>query len=436
MEYLLSWELLNVGIAFLVVAGILRADIEEIYFLLFAYCSMHFAYAAIPMLLGDSMESIRNLHFAGGGILSKASALIVIIFALIAIYIKAISFSRIIGFFLATAFIFLILGYLLNFRAGDWLQFKNILASLLFFIAMALMSLLQVELKKPIKPVFILSLIILVTLMFVVGFFEVYTLRAWAIFTNSYGVIVRRSSSLLFNPNLYGIWCAFLAILFSYLFMSRGGSQQFFFGMAMAFAGIYLSGSRSASSLLCFILIAIAISAKKTMPWIRWAPVSLMLGIFLGMTLASSLLRSHFQLGGGWSAIAVIGERYLTYPVELASYFLNGRSTTPEMIISIEGRFTGKVIDSGWLVFYHDFGWLGIVVVSAAWSMLAWVGIQTYLRQRSLSSIYALAVLVFVTGCGTVLRFQVFPTGIFMAIALAPCLAYWRIQYLIERGNL
>lgn len=435
-----EWELINVATAVAVVVGMLRADLLRIYFLLFVYCSLHFTFAAMPMLTGESIENIVKLHYEGGGALSKAAASFVIVASLVAIYTKASAISKGVGLALAVSLLLLMAGYLLNLRGGDWRQLEGIAATGLVMVLLASMALLQLEFKQPLKSGYLAFLIALLAAMLVVAFFEMYTLRAWATFMDSTGVLVLRSGSLLFNPNLYGMWCALLAILFGLIYMRRSGRRALC-AMALAFAGLYLSGSRSAGLLLLLVLTGAAFFTEKLSGWVKWTPVALMLTVFFGIALGSSLLSARYHPSEGWDAIAVIGERFAIFPIQLSAYLWNhldwGQKiqVPTEISVSIEGRFIGELKDSGWLVLYDDAGWLGVIAAVGVWFMLGWLGVRTYLRQRDLSSIYALAVLVLVVGFGFVSRFQVFPTGVLMAIALAPCVAYWTAQHSMVRGS-
>ena len=437
-----EWELINVAAAGAVVVRMLRADLIRIYFLLFAYCSLHFTFAAMPMLTGESIENIVNLHIKGGGVLSKAAASSVIVAFLVVIYTKSSVLTKGVGLALAVSLLLLMVGYLLNLRVGDWMQLKNVAATGLVAVMLASMALVQLEFKQPVKERYIAFLIALLVTMLVVAFFEIYTLRTWATFVDSKGVMVRRSSALLFNPNLYGLWSAIVATFFSFLYLRQSGPWALF-AMVLAFAGIFFSGSRSAAFLLFFVLVGVALFTEKKSGWIKWMPAALMLAVFFGIALGSNLLSffSGNHSREGWDAIAVVGERFAIYPIQLAAYLWNhldwGRKINipTEIAVSIEGRFIGELKDSGWLVLHDDAGWMGVIAAVCVGFMLGWLGVRTYLLQRDLPSIYALAVLVLVVGLGFVSRFQVFPTGVLMAITLAPCVAYWRSQHSMGLGN-
>jgi hypothetical protein len=230
------------------------------------------------------------------------------------------------------------------------------------------------------------------------------------------------------------MWCAILVIGFAYLF-HQGNAPVWIslLGMSLSFAGIYLSGSRSAGFLVLFLLIGIALLMRTRHLVIRWAPIALMLLIFCIIGFGAEWASQSFPgQQKSWHAIALLGYRFVSYPWQLISYGLNQFAlpsglVVPEHIsISIEGRFTGELRDSGWLVLYDDTGWIGAISVAVLWCVFCYWGIRAYLREPGLISIYALAFLLFSIGVGVVMRFQTFPLAIFIAIILAPCIRYWR----------
>jgi len=230
------------------------------------------------------------------------------------------------------------------------------------------------------------------------------------------------------------MWCAILVIGFAYLF-HQGNAPVWIslLGMSLSFAGIYLSGSRSAGFLVLFLLIGIALLMRTRHLAIRWTPIALMLLIFCIIGFGAEWASQSFPgQQKSWHAIALLGYRFVSYPWQLISYGLNQFAlpsglVVPEHIsISIEGRFTGELRDSGWLVLYDDTGWVGAISVAVLWCIFCYWGIRAYLREPGLISIYALAFLVFSIGVGVVMRFQTFPLAIFIAIILAACIRYWR----------
>lgn len=327
----------------------------------------------------------------------------------------------------------IVIGCFLENGAVNFSVLKNICALMSLFVLMFLLAQNPYDVSRNFNCIAICTLLLLLTVMLFVASYELYSLRAWAWFGDSNGERIYRSSSLLFNPNLYGMWCAILVIGFAYLF-HQGNAPAWIslLGMSLSFAGIYLSGSRSAGFLVLFLLIGIAMLIRTRHLAIRWAPIALMLLIFCIIGLGAEWASQSFPgQQKNWHAIALLGYRFVSYPWQLVSYGLNHFSlpsgVVPEHVsISIEGRFISEARDSGWLVLYDDTGWVGAISVAVLWCVFCYWGIRAYLREPGLISIYALAFLFFSIGVGVVMRFQTFPLAIFIAIILAPCIRYWR----------
>ena len=404
-------------------------------FLLFSYASLHFSFAAIPLINGAAMTDLIEVHLQGSGMLAKLSGIMVLIAAFL-ILCRNFKFTfagekKLIYLFLI-ALVAITIGGLLNIRAGDWIQLVNVVATCGMLILMILLASYVDNFEWEIDKGQLCFVILMQVVMFVIAFYEVYSLRYWGHFMNSNGEIVHRASSLLFNPNLYGMWCAILAIVFSYLFHQNIGKKfLILFALTLAFGGLYLSGSRSAGFMTLFLLVFIALTISANIGWKRWVTVLTMLSSFFVLNVGSNwmgqLFPKHFD---NWSAISLLGERFLVYPMQLLGYLLNhfslGIEVPNEIVISIEGRFNGELKDAGWLVLFDDTGWLGVIGVMGVWGLFLVWSVNTYRKRRDTTSVYAIAMLIFSILWGAVLRFQVFPTGLFMATILAPCIVYWK----------
>lgn len=394
------------------------------------------------MLTGDSLENVIRIHYEGGGLISKSTAIFIILAAIASISTGVTGFSRRPTTLLIIASLFLLIGYFINFRASDWLQLKNVTLTIIVLALTLFPAMKERKLEELSHPIYTTLAILLLTAMFVVAFVETFTLRTWSVFMDSTGALIRRSSSMLFNPNLYGMWCAILAIAFSFLYtLGRIATWKVVFALTLAYSGIFLAGSRSAAIMLLLILLASALLTKKNTTPARFLPAGLMIITFVSITSFSRLLSFRYPHISAWTDIATLGERFAAYPVTFTAYFVNqlgiGEITSipPEITTSIEGRFSGELKDAGWLVLYDDTGWLGVIAMVSVWLMLTRMAFRTYLRLQDACSAYALSVLAFTVGLGAILRFQAFPTGVFMAIALAPCVSYWMHQNSMERSD-
>lgn len=436
-----SWEAINVVFAALFIFAAARSDKMTVPYFLFAYGSLHFSYAAIPLFAGAPITELIKIHLEGSGVLAHISSLLVLAAAFIFLISRSSGYSdkdKKLRDQFAVVLAAIVIGYLANLRPDDWLQFKNTVAMLIMLALTILLIPSQNKFDWQANRTMVIAIVWILAGMLFIASYELYSLRSWASFGDSSGAIIYRASSLLFNPNLYGMWCALLALGFAFLFHQGSGTRWILLmAMTIAFAGIYLSGSRSAGFLLLIIFFAIALLMKDQDPWERWTPIMSMLIVFLIIGIGSRWIGSAFsEQHANWHAIALLGERFASYPMQLAGYLLNhfhlpslpapSLPVPPEVTVSIEGRFEGGMRDSGWLVLYDDTGWLGLIAVAWLWGMF-WVwGVRAYLSMRDLTSVYALAVLILTIAIGAVMRFQAFPTGLFVALVLAPCIAYWR----------
>lgn len=430
-------EAVNVILAAVVVFSMIGTRSHGyILFLLFSYASLHFSFAALPLITGASMIDVAAIHLQGSGILAKLSGVTV----LIALFIKlccdfklSIAVEKKIIHTFVAVLVAITIGGFLNLRPDDSMQIMNVIATLGMLLLMVLIAphVDKFEWNMHRREMYFVLLMQLV--MFAVAFYELYSLRTWASFINSNGEVIYRSSSLLFNPNIYGMWCSILAIAFSYLLHKNIGECWLILsGMTLAFGGLYLSGSRSASFLTLFLLVFIAMVIHKNILWRRWIPVLLMLSSFVALGFGSNWMSQlFFSKFDNWNAIYLLGERFFVYPMQFLGYLLNyfsmGIEIPNEIVISIEGRFSGELKDAGWLVLFNDTGWLGLIGVFGLWGVFLLWGINAYKIRRDTTSIYAIALLIFSVLCGAVMRFQVFPTWVFMAIILAPCITYWQL---------
>lgn len=423
MEVINSWEFLNLLLAVFFVLIVQGRKNADILLFLFIYWTFHFTFAAIPLLTGESFERILEIHTIGGGILAKMSGTLVIFFTAYQLLNKhfcEFSFQKyppnINLFFFSSLVIFI--GYILKLGWMDWVQFKNFLA-LIFILCIFFIT------PRKHNSFFIWKnnitqalLVLLLLLMLIIAIYEVYSHRSWSYFVDSSGNIIYRASALLFNPNLYGVWAAMLAIGFSYIIQSEQRVNSItLFGLILSISNLYFTGSRSVVFLLLFLLIAIGTFANQISTWRRWLPTTLIIFVFVVFGSTSLIFSSFFESQDGWYSVYLLGQRFLYTPIYAFKY-VSKFDVPPEVAISIDGRFDGEPKDSGWLVLYDDAGWIGISLFFGLCLMAFILNIRKYLIEPSISSIYSLATLIFSVGIGAVMRFQVYPTGVFIAIML------------------
>lgn len=270
--------------------------------------------------------------------------------------------------------------------------------------------------------------------------YEISSDAAWAWFYTVDDLKVVRASSLFFNPNLYGLFCTMLAAFFGFRWHKASGDQQnsvLLLGIFLAGVGIYLASSRSLGCLLLFFLVATGLMLPTGVRS-RFTPA---LVYILGLLLAAALSIAWWNLGGQGPAkhFWVLAIRLVDSPIQLLAIALRelGFSMTdefanlmlkPETVIAVEGRFVGEQRDSGLLTAYEDGGWLGICALAMFWLYALWLGVHAYRHQRTVETTYALATAAFFFAVGVVMRYQVYPAWIWVALMLSPCFALWKAR--------
>jgi len=429
-------ELINV----LIVLGLLmvllrKRDAVTLQLVLFVCGTFHFSFASIALLANDGGHLLIDLHNEGGGLLARFSTLILlaIVFSVLGqrayeAYVFARTGEKKGILFVSLMMALLFCGYLLNYRDSDLLQLKNIVMItamlvlvVLGYLATTVIPVLQAE------KVYALGLIGLPMLGVIDGIalYEVLTRHAWASFQESSGAIVYRASSVLFNPNLYAFWASLMYLACAYgMHAYMQYRRMFLLGMVLLSTAIYLSGSRSAGYLLLALLFMPPMLIRERMQWLPLLVLPLtMLSIYAGVACLGY---------SSWQEIALLGERFVAAPVHLVNYlfqyigFPKETVVLNEVAVSIEGRFVGDYKDAGWLVLYQDVGWTGLCALILAVNVLVVRSIRAYLVQRSPASVYVLLLLLYCLLTGFVKRIQIFPTWLFIGLALIICMVYWR----------
>lgn len=438
-----SSEIINLlfSIVLLVVAW--RREVDIILLILFIYGSLYYCSSLAPLFAGWSVVKLIEVHrFQGSGLLAKISAIFFLMVIFIRLGIRLVNlpdWNRQLMYLFLAVIAAVFLGYLVSLKPGDLKQLQNLISLefmlvLMFLGSRGLGGSGGYSLPKPYPWTIIKGLSLLALL---VGFYEVFSLRAWANFQNSSGELIYRASSLLYNPNLFGIWGAIVTLSFAFaIHQGIGNRLNFLLWLVISSAGVLLSGSRSAIFLLLIGLWIAALLGGQMKSWRRWQPLVLVVLTFLGISAVAKLLE---RVAGanqqGWHAIKLLVDRAWSAPLLLAKYLLFSAQAVPaEVAVAIEGRFSGGTKDSGLWVLYDDTGWLGVGSFVLLGLVFFVCGIRAYLVRRDVASSYALAILIFCTGVGVVMRYQVFPVWLFVGVILAPCLALWCADPPADRG--
>lgn len=274
----------------------------------------------------------------------------------------------------------------------------------------------------------------------VVAFFELSQAKAWASYYDADSYIVIRASSLFFNPNLFGLFCALLAAFFSFYWHSYptfGGKIIFQSGIFLAGLGIYLASSRSLGYLLLAFFIATSFLLPKGTSN-RFKPAVIYVCAMLLAALLSIMWWKVSKEGAAGSFL-VLAKRLVESPFQILAMCLDilgirvglglGEfALKPETVIAVEGRFLGGERDSGLLRVYDDSGWPGISGMLLFWLSALYLGVRAYANGRSAKAAYALSITCLSFAVGALMRYQVYPVWLWIALMLAPCLVFWRMH--------
>lgn len=425
--------IINVFLAILIIYLIWNKSANDLIIGLFYYCTFHFCYSAIVF---NSSIDLINIHSGSNDMIIKITGVVFVLFIFLQLVVQSYrdifnepSINLYFGVVIGLVFI----GFIIDFQSKTRLQIQNFLSieAMLLLILLIYTRLKQAspKLRTKLGQLWILNVIIAVAL--VIAFYEVFFQHAWSWYSYN-GHALFRASSFLFNPNLFGMWCALVALVLSYLFHRDDGylsKKPIIWGLLMISACIYLSGSRSFIYLLILMLVfSLPLIKSKTKIQLI-TPLAIVLSTFFTISSVAGLMATHSKIDvrGGWQSIEIVGERILYAPLDLAKYGVGDMDKIDnEIAVAIDGRFKGDSRDSGILTLYDDVGWLGLIA-------LLWLGLiflvwacKAYWIKRDIASAYALVMLIFYGAVGVSMRYQVFPVWIFVAVGLSPCLLLWR----------
>lgn len=429
-------EIVNVLVVISLLSVLSRwRDNITLLLVLFTYGTLHFAFSAFAITENESVNLLAALHNEGGGILAKLSAavLVGVVFVLLS---RRAYFGFMLGqgsekkltFYILFVMGAILLGYFLNIRDGDWLQFKNIISieAMLTFLLVGYLGASRVDtLDAEILHLWIFLGLVILGVTDSISIYEVLYHKSWAGTLESSGEMVYRASSILFNPNLLSFWAALIYIGCAYgVHVLKENQKVMFWGMILASIAIYLSGSRSIGFLLLGILFIPAILLNKSFHWLSLVVFPMtMLTIY---AVAKYITAQFISSADGWREIVLLGERFEAAPVYLINYIFGFVGIPIEVMQSIEGRFIGESRDSGWLVLYQDAGLFGLVaVIFSCFALISW-GWQAYDAQKTPANAYALAAVFYCLLSALVMRFQIFPNWLFLSIVFVSCFISWR----------
>lgn len=421
-----------------------RRDIRWVAFFMLGYPVLYFLPSIGVLFDGSGMSEIKGLHYLGSSFAVKAQGLFAIGFAGLALLFCTGSVSlrpwhgavALLGGGLGV-------GVLLEVGVGGHLQLVNVLSLALMFGFASLGA----DAWEHCPAVawrdgvwLLLAVLLLALLAASVGlaWWEIANDKAWARFTASSGHEIQRASAMMFNPNLYAMWCSVLGIILALLWQARvlsGCDDWLLSGVALAGLGIFLSSSRS----LGYLLLVFLMSTAALLPHEqrrRWAPLLVYLLALLAASAVSMVAWRLGESGGSVGRFGVLAVRLLDAPMQLVALIItwlfpdspvfSALSIPPETVLAFEGRFQGEGRDSGWLTAFDDAGLLGVLALAVFWGGLATFGLRALLFRKDIYTVYALCIVGYGIALGVFMRYQVFPVWMFLAVILAPCLALWR----------
>jgi hypothetical protein len=422
----------------------------------FAYCTLHFSSAAWTLLTTpDAREALRLVPGEPVSQVARAWGLAFVVFLLVELAWRyrgewASWFRRRdrLGLVLAASGVgaALLVGLGLNVLIAESappLAFKDV-AAMLMMLALALFLTAAFTAEGPEAREEALRMLlrvaaVLAVLAALVALFELNTGRTRAYTDLPGGIRVERASSLLFDPNLFGMWCAAVALFAGRFLYRQGGRWWSVAALVSAGAGLLFSGSRSAL-ILYLAMVAVLLVHRlrhhgpQRLPDVL-SPAALTLGSLLSVGGLALLL--------GWilpseprvlsNAALILVERLLSLPLDMGGYLFarlgllapaEPKGNYDPTEISVEGRFEGAVPDNGYLAALDAAGPLGFAAVLALLLGLAFLAYRRVWPRPEADAGYVLAA---GTGCalsGMFLRaFTVFPLWVFVALGMAVVLA-------------
>ena len=295
-------------------------------------------------------------------------------------------------------------------------------------------------------------LLAVLILMVAVGTCELLLLRTWSLVDIDSQEYVRRANSLLFNPNVLGFWCAFVAIFASFIFHFKMCSKKISALMlVLAGYGILLSGSRS-GLIICLLLLGLAsillfAIKKRNSETAAFTPLLIFVA---GMGIISFILKGLDKITNstlkGLRAMALLVERFIDIPKQIAGYVITSltgvdifqNNSGLEYSFNIEARLTttANLPDNGYLAMLKEDGWPAMITWIILWILLAVIGIQALRKAPGIRSAYSLSLVV---GCALsamfVRAFQVFPFWVIISLCLSLCLAWFSVVFRKEETS-
>ncbi len=461
-------------------------------FILFVYISLHYSYAIISILGTPKYIMLCRVLRETPQVGAKIVALIFLLFISgLLMFGKGkpiwaelnLKPHKTLALFSIVWIAAVTMAWSLNINQAHYpsgLAVQNILSSLMMLMLAYIIATTMASSAEKAAPSHLMKmfwiLFWLVVIMDSISLSQFATLNVFAGGYNKNGEYAIRACALLYNPNVFGMWCGFVALLTSYGFhgckYSKTETSMMLFLIAF---GMLMSGSRS-GLLVCLVMLAtVTLLQFRFGHWNGFTftifPllvfVSSLTGIGLLLKAINSLANRSIAIFK-WLSSSV--DRFAFMPGELydfgvynltrgmiaASDWLHERTghklfiniinyltdiSNNQSVVSIlenlDGRLNSDVAlpDNGYLAMLQDAGWLGLT----AWLLLCMAMLATGLKSFRIDSgtngIYALSAICTSLFAALFIRaFQLYPIWIMVAIAMGISLAWFQTVFCRQRS--
>jgi hypothetical protein len=302
-------------------------------------------------------------------------------------------------------------------------------------------------------------LLCLVILMDVVSLYQIAAGKTFAADFNLTGEYAQRTCALLLNPNLYGLWCVFIASVAAYAFHIKCPKITASLAIGLAALGVFLSGSRSGLLIGLFMLGLVSLLQFKFRRWndVRFSfyPLFIYIASLTGIGILFKILDSLSNSSFKWlHLLSMLTDRFAEMPGVIGTYAVlkfmgytglvfkwcfditdyykckHLQATFLEIATNIHASFTFTTIDgrmnpaislpdNGYLAMFHDTGWLGLLAWLVLWMLIVGVGVKSFRKNPGMHNVYALSAICTCLFSALMIRsFQVYPIWVIVSIVL------------------
>lgn len=445
---------------FLALYVIYKRNIYALLFSLFLYITLHYGYSAVTIFDLQKFYEVRYSTQVGAKITG-----IGFLFFIIAIILwrynklllkQVFEVNKWLVLWCLLWFLMVIIYWIIKGMRGDFpspLIIQDIFSAcflcILFFMFGTVLSQ-QPAIKLETLKTFCRIIPIIFLLIILIVVYEMVNFHALiGVFTLDSNIFVYRASFPLFNPNLLGFWCSFVAVFGGYVFHTKS-LPKIYPVTILILCGfvIFLSGSRSSFIICIFtfsIIFILLVSQAKNCLKLR--DIFLPFGAFILpvisgiiiVKIGNALTNCQFLL---MNALTSLANRFVSIPKDITAFAISKFSTNISWLNdigctqnlsktterSIQGRLSTGIVDNGYLAMLNDTGWAGFIIWNLIWIYLIYIGIKALRISPGIRSVYSLSMLLGCAFSAMFMRsFQVFPFWVIIAMASGLSLSWSRI---------